>query len=68
VQTPVDKEEAIIKEEGIDIAELFMKVLDPKKYKHGDIKDTPNEVKFNTFKWLNADRMRTEEEHNRIEL
>jgi len=45
-----------------------MKVLDPKKYKHGDIKDTPYEVKFNTFKWLNADRMRTEEEHNRIEL
>ncbi len=30
--------------------------------------DTPYEVKFNSFKWLNADRMKIEEDHNKIDL
>ena len=52
----------------MNIDELFDRVLNPKKYKRGLAKETPTEVRFNTYKWMNADRMKTEEDRNKIDL
>jgi hypothetical protein len=66
VQAPIDKVE--IKKDNTDILLLFDRVLNPKKYKSAFNKDTLPGVKFNSYKWMNADRMKTEEDRNKIDL
>jgi hypothetical protein len=66
VQTPLEKEE--VKKEGLSIGELFSRVLEPLKNNVYGNKDTPDDVKFDTFKWLNADRVKVEEDNNMREL
>ena len=63
VQAPLDK--IIKKKDKTNIKVLFEQVLNPKAYKNRSNPDTPYEVRFNTFKWLNADRMKIEEDHNK---
>jgi len=66
IQRPVDLAEA--QKDNTDIGMLFDRVLDSKKYMRGFNKDQPKEVRFNTLKWMNADRMKTEEEMQQQEL
>lgn len=67
VQTPIDKQEVTI--DNTDILQLFDRVLNPKGYKkqRGDDELNPD-VKFNSYKWMNADRMKTEEDRNKVDL
>lgn len=66
MQDPIDKVE--VKVDKTDIGMLFDRMLDPKKYRRGFNRETPWEVKFNSYKWMNADRMKTEEDRNKIDL
>jgi hypothetical protein len=66
VQEPLDKVESKIDE--TNIGELFRKVLEPKKYNAGMLKNTPDEVKFDSYKWLNADRIKIVEDANMKDL
>lgn len=66
VQIPLDKVE--LKVDNTNIGELFRKVLEPKKYNAGMLKNTPDEVKFDSYKWLNADRIKVEEDANMKDL
>ena len=66
VQEPLDKVES--KKDDSNIGELFRKVLEPKKYNAGLLKNTPDEVKFDSYKWLNADRIKIEEDANMKDL
>ena len=63
---PLDKVE--VKTDNTNIGELFRKVLEPKKYNAGMLKNTPDEVKFDSYKWLNADRIKVEEDANMKDL
>ncbi len=56
MQLPLEKSE--IKKDTVNVAELFQKVLEPNKRNEKKGEGTPNEVKFDSYKWLNADRIR----------
>jgi hypothetical protein len=66
VQLPLEKSE--IKKDTTNIAELFMKVLEPKAHLKSQGQGTPDEVKFDSYKWLNADRIKVEEDNNQKDL
>jgi hypothetical protein len=63
---PLEKSE--IKKDSTNIGELFMKVLEPKAHLKVQGHGTPDEVKFDSYKWLNADRIRVEEDNNMRDL
>jgi hypothetical protein len=66
VQLPLEKSE--IKKDTVNVAELFQKVLEPKARSKTVGELTPDEVRFDSYKWLNADRIRVEEDNNMRDL
>ena len=62
--------EKLEKKEGdVSIALLFNRILEPEKFRNmmGN-KETPDEVKFDPKKWRLIDRIKLDEETNKIDL